>query len=91
MERKHSRLLGITLGLLLSAAFLYFTFRGTDLGSVFSQMGAVEDITKNRWEVIDARGIPLATRRVVAIQRGAARSSVVRQSSGMRPRRNSRR
>lgn len=31
--------------------------------SGFSQMGAVEDITKNRWEVIDARGIPLATRR----------------------------
>jgi len=29
----------------------------------FSQMGAVEDITKKRWEVIDARGIPLATRR----------------------------
>ncbi len=31
--------------------------------SGFSQMGAVEDITKKRWEVIDARGIPLATRR----------------------------
>jgi len=31
--------------------------------SGFSQMGAVEDITKNRWEVIDARGIPMATRR----------------------------
>ncbi len=29
----------------------------------FSQMGAVEDITKKRWEVTDARGIPLATRR----------------------------
>ncbi|MEM9682056.1 MAG: thiamine pyrophosphate-dependent enzyme [Pseudomonadota bacterium] len=29
----------------------------------FSQMGAVEDITKKRWEVGDARGIPLATRR----------------------------
>jgi benzoylformate decarboxylase len=29
----------------------------------FSQMGAVQDITKKRWEVIDARGIPLATRR----------------------------
>lgn len=29
----------------------------------FSQMGAVEDITKKRWEVCDARGIPLATRR----------------------------
>ena len=29
----------------------------------FSQMGAVEDITKNRWEVTDARGIPMATRR----------------------------
>ncbi|MFP6746659.1 MAG: thiamine pyrophosphate-dependent enzyme [Alphaproteobacteria bacterium] len=29
----------------------------------FSQMGAVEDITKNRWEVNDARGIPMATRR----------------------------
>ena len=29
----------------------------------FSQMGAVDDITKNRWEVNDARGIPMATRR----------------------------
>jgi benzoylformate decarboxylase len=29
----------------------------------FSQMGAVQDITKKRWEVNDARGIPLATRR----------------------------
>lgn len=29
----------------------------------FSQMGAVQDITKKRWEVGDARGIPLATRR----------------------------
>jgi benzoylformate decarboxylase len=29
----------------------------------FSQMGAVQDITKKRWEVIDARGIPMATRR----------------------------
>ena len=29
----------------------------------FSQMGAVEDITKKRWEVSDARGIPMATRR----------------------------
>ncbi len=29
----------------------------------FSQMGAVEDITKKRWEVTDARGIPMATRR----------------------------
>ena len=29
----------------------------------FSQMGAVEDITKNRWEVNDARSIPMATRR----------------------------
>ena len=29
----------------------------------FSQMGAVEDVTKNRWEVTDARGIPMATRR----------------------------
>ena len=29
----------------------------------FSQMGAVEDITKNRWEVTDARGVALATRR----------------------------
>jgi benzoylformate decarboxylase len=29
----------------------------------FSQMGAVEDITKKRWEVLDARGIPMATRR----------------------------
>ncbi len=31
--------------------------------SGFSQMGAVQDITKKRWEVRDARGIPLATRR----------------------------
>ena len=31
--------------------------------SGFSQMGAVEDITKKRWEVTDARGIPTATRR----------------------------
>jgi len=29
----------------------------------FSQMGAVEDITKRRWEVWDARGIPGVTRR----------------------------
>ncbi len=29
----------------------------------YSQMGAVDDITKNRWEVTDARGIPMATRR----------------------------
>ena len=29
----------------------------------FSQMGAVEDITKKRWEVWDARGIPTVTRR----------------------------
>ena len=29
----------------------------------FSQMGAVEDITKRRWEVWDAAGIPTATRR----------------------------
>ena len=29
----------------------------------FSQMSAVEDITKNRWEVTDARGVALATRR----------------------------
>ncbi|MCP4992374.1 MAG: hypothetical protein GY934_01110 [Gammaproteobacteria bacterium] len=26
-------------------------------------MGTVDDITKNRWEVTDARGIPMATRR----------------------------
>lgn len=31
--------------------------------SGFSQMGAVDDITKKRWEVTDARGIPMATRR----------------------------
>jgi len=31
--------------------------------SGFSQMGAVEDITKKRWEVTDPRGIPTATRR----------------------------
>lgn len=29
----------------------------------FSQMSTVQDVTKNRWEVQDARGIPLATRR----------------------------
>ena len=29
----------------------------------FSQMGAVEDITKRRWEVWDAGGIPTVTRR----------------------------
>lgn len=29
----------------------------------FSQMGVVEDITKRRWEVWDARGIPTVTRR----------------------------
>ena len=29
----------------------------------FSQMGAVEDITKNRWEVNDPRGVPMAVRR----------------------------
>ncbi len=29
----------------------------------FSQMGAVEDITKRRWEVWDAAGIPAVTRR----------------------------
>ena len=29
----------------------------------FSQMGAVDDITKKRWEVSDAHGIPMATRR----------------------------
>lgn len=35
------------------------------LGSTggFSQMGAVEDITKRRWEVWDAHGIPTVTRR----------------------------
>jgi benzoylformate decarboxylase len=35
------------------------------LGSTggFSQMGVVEDITKRRWEVWDARGIPTVTRR----------------------------
>jgi len=31
--------------------------------SGFSQMSAVQDITKKRWEVTDARGIPMATRR----------------------------
>ncbi len=29
----------------------------------FSQMGVVEDITKRRWEVWDARGVPTVTRR----------------------------
>jgi benzoylformate decarboxylase len=31
--------------------------------SGFAQMGTVDDITKARWEVTDARGIPMATRR----------------------------
>jgi benzoylformate decarboxylase len=31
--------------------------------SGFSQMGAVEDITKRRWEVLDGRGVAMATRR----------------------------
>ncbi len=29
----------------------------------FAQMNTVQDVTKNRWEVRDARGIPMATRR----------------------------
>ncbi len=29
----------------------------------FSQMSTVQDVTKNRWEVTDPRGIPMATRR----------------------------
>ncbi len=33
------------------------------VASGFSQMGAVADVTKKRWEVHDARGIPMATRR----------------------------
>lgn len=32
-------------------------------GSGFSQMNSVVDVTKKRWEIHDARGIPLATRR----------------------------
>ncbi|XOV89220.1 MAG: thiamine pyrophosphate-binding protein [Pseudomonadota bacterium] len=33
------------------------------VSSGFSQMHTVQDVTKNRWEVRDARGIPMATRR----------------------------
>lgn len=33
------------------------------VSSGFSQMQMVQDVTKNRWEVRDARGIPMATRR----------------------------
>ncbi|MEQ9123821.1 MAG: thiamine pyrophosphate-binding protein, partial [Alphaproteobacteria bacterium] len=29
----------------------------------FAQMSVVQDVTKKRWEVTDARGIPMATRR----------------------------
>ena len=29
----------------------------------YSQMSTVQDVTKNRWEVTDPRGIPMATRR----------------------------
>ena len=31
--------------------------------SGFSQMSTVQDVTKKRWEVLDPKGIPLATRR----------------------------
>ncbi len=33
------------------------------VSSGFAQMSAVQDVTKKRWEVRDARGIPMATRR----------------------------
>lgn len=33
------------------------------VSSGFAQMSTVADVTKNRWEVRDARGIPMATRR----------------------------
>ncbi|MFP6808923.1 MAG: thiamine pyrophosphate-binding protein [Pseudomonadales bacterium] len=33
------------------------------VSSGFAQMNAVQDVTKRRWEVRDARGIPMATRR----------------------------
>lgn len=33
------------------------------VSSGFAQMSTVQDVTKNRWEVRDARGIPMATRR----------------------------
>ena len=33
------------------------------VSSGFAQMNTVQDVTKNRWEVRDARGIPMATRR----------------------------
>ena len=33
------------------------------VSSGFAQMSSVADVTKNRWEVRDARGIPMATRR----------------------------
>ena len=33
------------------------------VSSGFAQMNTVQDVTKNRWEVRDARGVPLAVRR----------------------------
>ncbi len=33
------------------------------VSSGFAQMNAVQDVTKKRWEIRDARGIPMATRR----------------------------
>ena len=33
------------------------------VSSGFAQINTVQDVTKNRWEVRDARGIPMATRR----------------------------
>ncbi len=36
-------------------------------GSGYSQMNTVNDVTKNRWEVHDARGIALATRRAFKV------------------------
>ncbi len=33
------------------------------VSSGFAQMSTVQDVTKNRWEIRDARGIPMATRR----------------------------
>ena len=36
------------------------------VSSGFAQMATVQDVTKKRWEIRDARGIPMATRRAFA-------------------------
>ncbi|MDP6709478.1 MAG: thiamine pyrophosphate-binding protein, partial [Alphaproteobacteria bacterium] len=51
----------VTAGMRDSASFGDHSTLGASSGH--SQMGAVADITKHRWEVTDARGIPMVTRR----------------------------